>query len=408
MPKNIAKYLANYAEPETLLLDSFPADSCFHHGVVIPAYKEKSTFVKRFIASPLAQQQALMVIVINQPDCDNNLLLQQQLFQDCCALGKLVWQNNSLTLVSLTNPDTNVNSALLLVDRFSTAIPEKMGVGLARKIGTDLLVALIAKKFINSTWLYSSDADTSLPDNYFTTLAAIPKNTVAACFNFYHHSDNNDIHQANHLYEQALRYYVAGLSYANSPYNFFTIGSILAFSANAYACARGFPKRSAGEDFYLLNKLAKLGKVSFADKCVLKIEARTSDRVPFGTGPAVKEILSLQQAKQDYCYYHPQVFDHLKQLLSNFSQLWEYRHNLVEWYSHQTEITALSLQSIGFDQFVQKQQNSSSTQFNKQLQVWFDAFKTLKYIHALRANGLADIALKDAIALANFTLPDSQ
>ena len=48
------------------------------------------------------------------------------------------------------------------------------------------------------------------------------------------------------------------MKYARSPYAFHTIGSTMAVSANHYAKVRGFPKREAGEDFYLLNKLAKV------------------------------------------------------------------------------------------------------------------------------------------------------
>ena len=63
------------------------------------------------------------------------------------------------------------------------------------------------------------------------------------------------------LYEYSLRYYVAGLTYAQSPYAFHTIGSTMAVNAEHYASVRGFPRREAGEDFYLLNKLAKVGSV---------------------------------------------------------------------------------------------------------------------------------------------------
>ena len=60
----------------------------------------------------------------------------------------------------------------------------------------------------------------------------------------------------------SLRYYVAGMKYARSHLtHFHTIGSTMAVRASYYAKVRGFPKREAGEDFYLLNKLAKVGTV---------------------------------------------------------------------------------------------------------------------------------------------------
>jgi hypothetical protein len=51
---------------------------------------------------------------------------------------------------------------------------------------------------------------------------------------------------------------------------------------------------------------------------------------------------------------------------------------------------------------VVKQQVNKQAQFNKQLTVWFDSFKTLKFIHALRDLGLENIALEQAIADAPF------
>lgn len=400
MTCNIDKYLSHYAEAEITCLIDFPSDVHFQDVVVIPAYKETDQFIKRFFNSVLAQQNILVIVVLNQPEQDQDLSPQQQLWSQCVALGTVNWQQQSMVLLSINSG----NSSLLLVDRFNEPIPVKQGVGLARKIGTDIGLYLMAKNVIHSRWLYSTDADAHLPTQYFSCLSPQPKTVVAACFSFYHHSDNHDIHQANKIYEQALNYYVAGLKYANSAYAFFTIGSILAFDGNAYAMARGFPKRSAGEDFYLLNKIAKLGAVEFIDSCQIKITARKSDRVPFGTGPAVSRILSLQHEGKPYCYYHPQVFELLKVTLVSFNSLWSNRMQFELWLLQLPLIVQKALKNIGLDGFVAKQKTAKQQQFNKQLTVWFDAFKTLKFIHDLRVQGMADIPLDAAIKQANFTI----
>ncbi len=400
MTKNIDKYLAKYAEPECQYLSMFPQGKQFDHVLVVPAYKESFTFIQRFFSSPLAQQQVLFICVINQPCSELNSEPQQHLWQQCYHLGTKLWQQNNLTLVEVQNTP----SALLIVDRFTTPIESKQGVGLARKIGCDLALTLIQKKHISSRWLYSSDADVCFPEHYFCCLNRLSKQYKAACFNFSHQSTNKAIEQANQLYEHALRYYVAGLNYAGSPYAFFTIGSILAFDSDAYAMVRGFPKRSAAEDFYLLNKLAKLGQVAFIEHCRLKITARTSDRVPFGTGPAVEKILQLQQENKPYCYYDPQVFEHLKQVLQAAETLWQYRKNLMPWLDKHDGKVKRVLLEIGLAQFVHKQTNAEQIQFNKQFSVWFDAFKTLKFIHGLRAHGLVDIPLEQALLNAHFTI----
>ncbi|MBA6379322.1 MULTISPECIES: hypothetical protein [unclassified Colwellia] len=423
MSKVFNQYFSRYAESEVAVLTQYesglPDEFTVDHVVVIPAYQETSAFIERFLASSLSKSPVLMVLVINEPITEsiaesvtqslrednsvanyNEINQQKALYQYALSCGDNCWQNNNLTLIKVTQSQT----WLLVVDRFTHAIDKDQGVGLARKIGTDLSAYLISVNRIRQAWICSSDADAYLPDDYFNALHTRDKNTVVCCFNFKHSSEDKSIHQANFLYESALRYYVAGLHYADSPYAFFTIGSILAFKAEVYVQARGFPKRSAGEDFYLINKLAKLGAVEFIEEVTVKLDARTSQRVPFGTGPAVQKILDLQASHLDYCYYHPQVFTLLKAVLSAFANLWHYRGDLIAWLEPLSEPIVTALNQIGFEAFVEKQINNSEKQFNKQLVVWFDAFKTLKFIHNIRENHYQDIPLAQALLTAPFRL----
>lgn len=431
MSKVFNQYFSRYAESEVAVLTQYesglPDKFTVDHVVVIPAYQETSAFIERFLASSLSKSPVLMVLVINEPITEsiaepiteliaesvteslrednsvanyNEINQQKALYQYALSCGDNCWQYDNLTLIKVAQSQT----WLLVVDRFTRAIDKEQGVGLARKIGTDLSAYLISVNRIRQTWICSSDADAYLPDDYFNALHTRDKNTVVCCFNFTHSSEDKSIHQANFLYESALRYYVAGLHYADSPYAFFTIGSILAFKAEVYVQARGFPKRSAGEDFYLINKLAKLGAVEFIEEVTVKLDARTSQRVPFGTGPAVQKILDLQASHLDYCYYHPQVFTLLKAVLSAFANLWHYRGDLIAWLEPLSEPIVTALNQIGFEAFVEKQINNSEKQFNKQLVVWFDAFKTLKFIHNIRENHYQDIPLAQALLTAPFRL----
>ena len=403
--KNISKYLAKYAEPEVFHLDTFPAKYTFEHCVVIPAYQESPAFISRFFNSPLAQQKVMMILVINQPVTDTDLLPQQRLFNSVVGNRKVVWSAKNLTLVLIENS----NSSILIVDRFHQAIDENYGVGLARKIGADIATSLMESNHILSSWIYSTDADASLPDTYFSTnveenIDGSKRNAVAACFNFIHKSDDVTLQAANAKYELALRYYVAGLRYAKSPYDFFTIGSLLVFNVGAYASVRGFPKKSAGEDFYLLNKLAKLGEVTWLGDDTVVLEARLSSRVPFGTGPAVKGIIELERQSLPYCYYHPQIFSLLKSTLAAFENLFEYRDQLSQWYLSLPKEVKQPLVNIGFESFIEKQKNSNEKQFIKQVNVWFDAFKTLKFIHMVRDLYYPNIELQQAIEQADFSV----
>ncbi len=411
MSKNFSQYFSRYAESEldTLITHQalLPENFLVENVLVIPAYQETSGFIERFLASVLSQSPVLMVVVINEPikePIDNQSSMkdnpQQKLHQFALSCGDVCWQYENLTLVKATSS----KAWLLVVDRFSLAIDKDQGVGLARKIGSDLSAYLISISRVKQPWICSSDADAHLPSNYFSALNTREKNSVVCCFNFHHSCDDKTVHQANHLYETALRYYVAGLQYANSPYAFFTIGSILAFKAESYVQVRGFPKRSAGEDFYLLNKLAKLGHVEFIEEVTIELDARVSLRVPFGTGPAVQKIIELQTNKQDYCYYNPEVFQQLKVTLVAFSQLWQQKESLESWFELLPKQSCSALKSIQFEKFVINQINSDQIQFNKQLNVWFDAFKTLKFIHSLRENYYPDIPLQQAIENTNFKI----
>ena len=401
MNKAIVKYLHSYAEPEISHLTNIVLDGVFEHVVVIPAYKEQADFYQRFINSSLATKRNLLILVINQPDSDNDTNTQQALFDGIDQSGELVWQHQNLSLFKIKARQCFV----MVVDRFNYPIPHKQGVGLARKIGADIALSLISSGLIKPEVIYSTDADAYLPDDYFNYTGAINNETSALCFNFLHFSDDEKIHRANFEYEQALRYFVAGLQWAGSTYAFFTIGSILAFSAVGYAKVRGFPKRSAGEDFYLLNKLAKLGKVDFIESCTIKLDARTSDRVPFGTGPAVERIMQLSSVGDSYDYYHPSVFYQLKQALDAMNSLWQYRNDIAPWLNKLSVENQKALLALELDVYVANHKHCKLTQFDKQLVVWFDAFKTLKYVHYLRDNFYHNIPLQQAIEQAKFSLP---
>ena len=415
--KTSAKYLTHYAEPEVLSLATFPEENVYQHVIVIPAFQESTHFIERFIDSVLVEQQCLIIVVINQPDSDFGRQHHQDqidLAQHIANQGQETWQQDNLRLIELYSANESnakqskkVNSSILIVDRYSKPIPAEQGVGLARKIGADVAIKLAVTGNIVSTWVHSTDADAHLPDNYLSAHNSdnsALKNAAATCCNFFHYSETALIHQANQRYENALRYYVAGLAYAKSPYAYFTIGSILSFDMLAYCQARGFPKRSAGEDFYLLNKLAKLGRVTYLDNVMIKLDARPSQRVPFGTGPAVQHIIQLESQGLDYAYYHPAIFTELKTVLKAFESLWNNRQQPQAWFAELSQISQQALTNIGLLSFITKQSTAKQDQFEKQLIVWFDSFKTLKFIHALRELGLENMPLEQAIAKARFDL----
>lgn len=407
--KNTRKYLANYAEPEARIARELlrtEGTSLWQYCLVVPAYKESEVFYQRLAVSLLKQHTVLLVLIINQPDSllstdSSNTQLYQRLIN--CTVEQQSQGHLQLRHIPHTT------SALLLVDRFNAnlAIPEKQGVGMARKIGADIALSLIDNGSITHPWIYTSDADAYLPNNYFTALdndISIRGQTqsAAAIYPFKHQCDDTPVGQATRLYEQGMQQYVDGLDSAGSPYAFHTIGSTIAVSAGHYAQVRGFPKRSGGEDFYLLNKLAKTGAINKLQVPTIIIEARQSDRAPFGTGPAISKLLLEKNLNEAKIFYHPQIFIALKAWLEAIPSS---QTNGLEGLKLSTSSLA-ALREIGAIKGIKAAQKiaTSAQTYRKHMGIWFDAFKTLKFIHYLQKNNYPNIStsdLKEAYANAD-------
>ncbi|WP_019529558.1 hypothetical protein [Dasania marina] len=384
----IAKYLQHYAEPESQWLDGFTP--LFNYCLAIPMYRESSESLAYFCQFAAQQQHCLLLVVLNRPDTDNHSQWAQQLI---APLGSPDWQssNQLLRYHALAN-----HSGLLVIDRCLNGppIPQRQGVGLARKIANDIACQLIARQQIQRPWIANTDADARLPEDYFSSCDTVDSTKSAAILFAYQHiaGEQDYVHTATQLYELSLTYYVAGLSWAGSPYAYHTLGSIMAVNYKHYAQVRGFPKRAGAEDFYLLNKLAKTAAITSLQQPSIAILSRASSRVPFGTGPAVQQIID----SGDYAampFYHPAIFHYLRAALTIIALL-----------THTDDINAAlnSITDPAVDNaLLEKALNhfdiskalshtyrhgKSSQQRLQHLTVWFDAFKTLKFLHFIRDN----------------------
>ena len=129
----IEKYLAHYAETLT------PPDTFFNkqydYVLVIPAYRENwlsLTDVWRSISA----SSVLVIVVINSPVASDEATIE--LKRDAINEATTVSNFKNCDYLSFSRqPD------LLIVDRCNEPIKEKYGVGLARKIGSDLALRLI-------------------------------------------------------------------------------------------------------------------------------------------------------------------------------------------------------------------------------------------------------------------------
>lgn len=391
----VRRYLQRYAEQP---LPPAPRDRRWQQVLVIPAYRESSALVERLKNLPSAQGQTLVVLVLNRPDTHDDPSVNHALRQAICALPAAVGDAEPGLLYVLKD-DTDV--LLLDLEAAIGAIPAASGVGLARKCGCDLALRWMVEGVIAAPWVYCTDADATLPGDYFSRLAAV--NAPAAVFPFVHvEAEDAACYEATLLYERRLTQYVSGLESAGSPYAFHTVGSCIAIQAEAYAQVRGFPQRAGAEDFYLLNKVAKLAPVARLDGDPVRLAARVSDRVPFGTGPAVKAIMAAGALAEQPLFYAPEVFEALKAVLAS-----------VPGWAAQADTEAIALacdhaldaglaaKAVNVLEAMKlrkalahcHKQSSDPAQFARQFHQWFDGFRTLKFIHALTAQALPRVSL---------------
>ena len=410
----VAKYLQGYAEPESTFgrrLDR-PTD----HILVIPAQDESSSLMKgiqpALSAASTRGSRTLCIVVVNATDADgpgvharNEALIET--LKGC------------FQAVPLHGPDETPcwyaeveGFDLVVLDRNSKGhcLPSREGVGLARKIGCDVALSALRAGSSRAPLIHTSDCDVRLPSDYFAVTT--PRSSAALVYRFFHEPCGESVvDEAHARYEAYLRYYVLGLRYAGSAYDFHTIGSCIAMDPTAYATVRGVPKREAGEDFYLLNKLAKVGHIHSAVSAPIVIRARTSRRVPFGTGRATYDIAKNTEA---YRIYNPRVFDFLKVWLDACDALdnvpptdaYDEMYRRASWAIESLDRDRLRVALLSVDApkaFRDAAAQSAEPGVRRRwLHDWFDAFRTLKFVHALRDTGLADVPWRQAIADAAF------
>lgn len=423
------KYLRLYAEPELLALDGIPEQESWANVLVIPACNEAPGLLR---PPPPSDGRSLMILVINESiDAACNVSLSNQAL--AAAVQKRFepqWQSGTrfpgFELSFFRDPLAPRD--VLLVDRYSEGrkLPAKGGVGHARKIGADLATGLIYRKQITSPWIHCTDGDVHLPHTYFTCSNAVEDTSAKLSALVYpfqhcagrHGATSNEVLLATQLYELSLRYYVAGMKFARSPYAFHTIGSTMAVRASHYTKVRGFPRRAAGEDFYLLNKLAKTGAVLELEAgkgCdPIEIESRCSDRVPFGTGAAVNKITAFSDPVAEFRFYDPAIFQLLRLWLQALPTIWQSGSSelTIDIFPDRIgqnggqQVLLESLKAMGTHKALEHafRQSKDGDQFAKQMHTWFDAFRTLKLIHALRDNQLPSISYQSLVANQTFSL----
>lgn len=414
IPGNIKKYLANYSVGDrwSIISESFDG---IDNVVVIPALAESDHIFKTLASlskNPRAElSRTLVVCVINNTEVGN---VPEDEFAD-----------NQYTLEVLNNreqPPVLFDSArqsglrIAYVNASSPGLemPDKIaGVGLARKIGMDLALGIFNYEKDCPKLLFSLDADTLVEHNYLSAVrdSFEKEKTISSVIAFAHQeADSADEQAAICCYEIFLRYYVLGLRWAGSSCAFHSVGSTMVCTAGGYAAVRGMNKRRAGEDFYFLDKLAKIDGMGRINTTTVHPSSRPSRRVPFGTG---KRIISFAEGKEsDYSLYNPRSFAVLKEWIGYMSSCRDMDAEIILAHAgdmHPSLDMFLRMNRFG-ETWGQLVENSGDcAHLRSHFLRWFDGFKTFKLIRHLTNNGLPPVdmfaALRQLMEMTGKSLP---
>ena len=351
---DVGKYLRKNPPPEC----SFQRKCSV--AVVIPAYDENdsidSTVDSVISAAKYAEIEVAIIVVINYP-AGAQKAESEKLYHDF-QNGKFPSCVQAIYLPELTG-----------------------GVGAARKAGMDVFISTVPPEDMEKSAIYSLDADTVVARDYFlSTLPEILKGGAVSLPFTHQKSSDCTIQQAIEKYEAYLHRYVDKLEYAASPYAFFTIGSAFAVRCDSYLRAGGMKIRSAGEDFYFLQAVAKSSSVrQLEGKPLVFPSPRISRRVPFGTGPAVASLVEGKALNE----IPDAAFEELKVFLAEFAPD-EALKNVPETIG---KLSAVSREFIVAEKFPAAWERIAGNlpdtpeKRQKAFHEWFDALKTLKFLH---------------------------
>lgn len=232
-----------------------------------------------------------------------------------------IYQNNQQTL-SWLNDSKSEQTEVLDKSSKGKAWPSGKGsVGAARKF----LMDYIAAKADEQDIILSMDADSSFDSDYFTSVLDVFDSNpgISGLSNPYYHrlSNNTAVDRAMLRYEIYMRNYAINQFRIGSPWRFTALGSAMATTVKMYRRIGGMTAKKSGEDFYFLQKLLKAAPLYLHNNELVYPAARFSDRVFFGTGPAM--IKGSKGDWSSYPVYPARLFDNVAKTQKSFSTLYQ-------------------------------------------------------------------------------------
>ena len=387
----------NYLKKNTLTAQwPLQGSLCAHDVscvVVIPALAEHALLFDTLYALTASQPETLVhtqvIVVVN-----NRANTASEDIAD-----------NAVTLRSLEECVPCVSPALAWVDASSAGmeLPLKEGVGLARRIGADHGLHLLAATGNLEAPIVHLDADSPPAPGYLDALSRFygAGSRWGAYASYQHPTDQKDTHEGRVMvaYENYMRYHELGMRYAGSPYAYPALGSIMSSTAHAYASVGGMNRRCAAEDFYFMQQLSKTGTLEAIPDALVYPSGRGSHRTPFGTGRTIAS--SRLDATPHALLFHPQCYDILRQWLAFASDnIMKPGAAILEGAADIHLALKAFLKQLHFKMAWENISANHPTTEGRQRQfhVWFDGLRTIQLIHHLRDTVMPNIAAGEAIA----------
>lgn len=360
---------------------------------------------------------AVTIPCYNEPDLINTLESLHLCQQTLCPVEIIVLINHpeGSDLKIIEHNRSTYNIALDWADKFSTnqkkfhimpvlEIPgKKAGVGMARKIVMDEALRRFARTGALEGIITGLDADTICDPNYLKGIEQyFTENPGVNGATIYFEHPIEPAHDPEHAlgiasYELHLRYLIHALRYAGFPYAFHALGSSIAVRASVYAKQGGMNTRQAGEDFYFLQKILPLKNFGEIHTTKVMPSGRISDRVPFGTGKAMKEWK--KSGVKVLNTYNPNIFEDLKHLYWHIEMKAMLRNSEIRnFYLKLPEsIKGFIPETEWIGKLDKIRRNTTNPDtFKYQFFQWMNGLRTLKFIHYARDHLYKNVPVAEA------------
>lgn len=345
--------------------------------VVIPCYREPNLFktLESLLSATSPSLPTEVIVVVNSPEGAS---------ADAAEINQQT--NAQFQAWKQEIPSGKISFHLVHVPELKK---KWAGAGWARKIGMDEAIHRFNLAGNENGIIVSLDADCRVSPNYFTAIEeAFQSCSKCQLFTVGFEHDlqepglDSGLRDGITRYELYMRYYRHAMQLTGYPNAIYTVGS--AFAVRAGACVKqgGMNRKKAGEDFYFLHKVVQLGTFGEISEALVFPGIRTSDRVPFGTGPKLAQFLSGEDSMETT--YSFRAFEELQPFFRKVNELYHLDQQQLAGTidSLPAPLRRFLMQSGATDVILELQSNCSGDSiFARRFFHRFNAFWILKYLN---------------------------